>query len=125
MKNYNLIIYPIYLITTFYITIWVGRNLYIQGIHFLKQTFHSNETLSIVCNKILLAGYYLVNLGYATVTINLFNRNILSMAQVFEGLSLRLGSLILGLAFLHYLNLFAISRFSSNIQKLYTTNITQ
>ncbi|MFZ4800077.1 MAG: hypothetical protein ACOYMA_21485 [Bacteroidia bacterium] len=121
MNYYNLFGYFLYLIITFYITVIVGKILYKNGIHFLVDSFNGNVDLAQVLNKFLLAGYYLLNLGYATVSINLFTE-IFSVLQLIEEISKHIGFIVVGLSVFHYINLYTFSHFSKQIQKLYHNN---
>jgi hypothetical protein len=121
MNNYNFISYLIYLPITFYITVIVGWVLYKKGIVFLNDAFNSNVKLASILNKFLLLGYYLLNLGYAAVSIHIFSE-INSFTQLIEELTKRIGMLIIGLALMHYFNMYTFSHFNKQIQKLYSNN---
>jgi NO-binding membrane sensor protein with MHYT domain len=121
MNNYNFISYLIYLPITFYITVIVGWVLYKKGIVFLNDAFNSNVELASILNRFLLLGYYLLNLGYAAVSIHIFSE-INSITQLIEELSKRIGMLIIGLALMHYFNMYTFSHFNKQIQKLYSNN---
>ncbi|MBJ7429505.1 MAG: hypothetical protein JHD28_11205, partial [Bacteroidia bacterium] len=121
MNNYNFISYLIYLPITFYITVIVGWVLYKKGIVFLNDAFNSNVELASILNKFLLLGYYLLNLGYAAISIHIFSE-INSITQLIEELSKRIGLLIIGLALMHYFNMYTFSHFNKQIQKLYSNN---
>lgn len=121
MNNYNFISYLIYLPITFYITVIVGWVLYKKGIVFLNDAFNSNVELAGILNRFLLLGYYLLNLGYAAVSIHIFSE-INSITQLIEELSKRIGMLIIGLALMHYFNMYTFSHFNKQIQKLYSNN---
>ena len=121
MNNYNFISYLIYLPITFYITVIVGWVLYKKGIVFLNDAFNSNLELASILNRFLLLGYYLLNLGYAAVSIHIFSE-INSITQLIEELSKRIGMLIIGLALIHYFNMYTFSHFNKQIQKLYSNN---
>lgn len=121
MNNYNFISYLIYLPITFYLTVIVGWILYKKGIVFLNDTFNSNIELASILNRFLLLGYYLLNLGYAAISIHIFSE-IYSFTQLIEELSKRIGMLIIGLALMHYFNMYTFSRFNKQIQKLYSNN---
>jgi hypothetical protein len=121
MNNYNFISYLIYLPITFYITVIVGWVLYKKGIVFLNDAFNSSTELASILNRFLLLGYYLLNLGYAAVSIHIFSE-INSFTQLIEELSKRIGMLIIGLALMHYFNMYTFSHFNKQIQKLYSNN---
>jgi len=107
--NYNILSYAIYLPIIALIMIKVGWMFYIHGELYLTHVFNNNSIVKSI-NSILLAGYYLLNLGYAIFTMAYWN-HINSMEQLFNALSSRLGLMIMGLAILHYNNVFCINYF--------------
>ncbi|MDZ4666616.1 MAG: hypothetical protein SGJ00_01915 [bacterium] len=119
MFAYNILAYCLYLPATYYITIVIGKNLNRHGLPFLMNAFHQQELLVQTVNKFLLYGYYLVNLGYASISINFFG-DLTSYIQLFEILVFRLGILLMGLGILHYFNLFIFASFTPTIQKLFS-----
>ena len=67
--------------------------------------FHRNEALADSVNKLLVVGFYLVNVGYATLSLRIFE-SILNTQQLIEVLSYKLGCIILILGAMHFFNLF-------------------
>lgn len=118
MINYNLTGYLIYLPATFYITFYVGNKLYRNGEPFLADTFHGNHTLSNAYNRFLLTGYYLLNLGYATISINWWAA-IQNTVQLIEEVSWRLGLIVMMLGIIHYFNMYSFARFGGQLKRLY------
>ena len=101
--NYNILTYSIYLPIIVFITVKVGWIFYTHGKVFLSFLFQKNEALVKSVNNILLTGYYLVNIGYAIITIA-FWEPIYSFIQMINALGNHLGIIIIGLALLHYNN---------------------
>ncbi|MGN6509013.1 MAG: hypothetical protein ACTHLD_06090, partial [Chitinophaga sp.] len=66
----NTLAYLIYFVITGFITIWVGRRFYRNGRLFILALMRQDEALTDAINRILLIGYYLLNLGYATMMIS-------------------------------------------------------
>ncbi|MFT5511912.1 MAG: hypothetical protein ACI8SE_000306 [Bacteroidia bacterium] len=103
--NLNLVSYAIYLTITFYITVVVGYRFYKNGIHVVMELFHPNTEGAHAINRLLLVGYYLVNLGYLAISIRTWPT--ISSIQIMTGLLFKEVSFIfLVLALLHYNNLF-------------------
>lgn len=100
--NYNIITYSIYLPCISFIMIKVGWLFFKNGEVFLLN-LTENEHLAKSINNLLLVGYYLVNLGYAILTIS-FWEDIQNYIQIIESLTKTLGKIILVLATLHYNN---------------------
>lgn len=122
--EYNVVAYLFYIPATFYITIIVGKDLNKKGAIFLLQMFTNNEPLVNTLNKFLLIGYYLLNLGYAAVSINFFQQ-ITNWLMLAEELIFRIGILLIGLGLMHYLNLFVFANFNKLIQHFFSNNSTK
>lgn len=88
--------------------IYVGWLFYKNGELFLFNLLNHNKSIVKSINNILLAGYYLVNLGYAIITIAYWEE-ITSVAQMLNSLSHHLGTIIIGLAVLHYNNVLCLN----------------
>ena len=63
--------YALYLAITIGITIWVARTLSRNGIVFLIQCFGHDAELARSTNHLLVVGFYLVNIGFITLTLSL------------------------------------------------------
>lgn len=103
--NYNIIAYTIYLPLTFLITVKVGWILYKNGEVFILHLLNQNLQLTQNINNLLLIGYYLINLGYASMTLSWWNE-ITSFSELMNEVSFMLGKIILLLALMHYNNIF-------------------
>jgi len=105
--NYNIISYLIYIPIIFYIMIYVGWLFYTYGELFLFNIFNDKSLVKSI-NNLLLIGYYLVNLGYAIITIAYWEV-INSIPDMLNTLSYHLGIVITGLALLHYNNVLCLT----------------
>ena len=103
--NYTILSYALYMPLTIALTIWVANTLFTNGRVFLVDIFHGNELLADSVNKLLVVGFYLINIGYAVYTLQIFGE-INSAQIVIEKLSLKLGAIILILGGMHFFNLF-------------------
>ena len=103
--NLPILTYSIYLTVTIFLTYWVARALFKNGRVFLVEIFHGDQTLSDSVNQLLLVGFYLINLGYATYTLKIMSE-ITDLQVMIELLSLKIGAIILILGFMHFFNLF-------------------
>ncbi|PZU42594.1 MAG: hypothetical protein DI568_18030, partial [Sphingomonas sp.] len=63
--------YALYLVITLAITIWVARTLSKNGEVFLTQCFGHDAQLARSTNHLLVVGFYLVNIGFITLTLSL------------------------------------------------------
>ena len=103
--NFVILSYALYMPITVVLTVWVARTLFTNGRVFLVDIFHGNELLADSVNKLLLVGFYLINIGYAVYTMRIFGA-ITSAQALIETLSLKLGAIILILGGMHFFNLF-------------------
>jgi hypothetical protein len=103
--NYVILTYAIYAPLTIGLTVWVARTLFTNGRVFLVDIFHGNELLADSVNKLLVVGFYLINIGYAVYTLQIFGE-INNAQVVIEKLSVKLGAIILILGGMHFFNLF-------------------
>ncbi|NQY29082.1 MAG: hypothetical protein HRT69_06380 [Flavobacteriaceae bacterium] len=107
----NIISYIIYLPIVFILMIKIGWILYENGEVFLNAIFKDDKTLVKNTNNILLAGYYLINLGFATITISCWE-DIYTIEQLISFLAEVLGKIIITLAIMHYNNIFWLNYLS-------------
>ena len=103
--TYIITTYLLYLLITICLTIWVARTLFKNGKVFLMDIFHGNKELADSVNNLLLVGFYLVNIGYAVYTLQV-GHSIINLQELIEGLSLKVGLIILILGGLHFFNLY-------------------
>jgi hypothetical protein len=103
--NYIILTYALYMPITVILTIWVANTLFTNGRIFLVDIFHGNELLADSVNKLLVVGFYLINIGYAVFTLQVFEE-IISVQAVIENLSVKIGAIILILGGMHFFNLF-------------------
>ncbi|RSK35415.1 MULTISPECIES: hypothetical protein [Hymenobacter] len=114
--NYYLLVYGVYLPVTVLLTIWVARTLFKNGRLFLVDIFHGNEQLADSVNKLLLTGFYLVNIGYATLTLRT-TEAVTSYQDSVETLSIKIGTIILILGGMHFFNLYVFYKLRNRAQE--------
>lgn len=100
---FNIVSYLIFLSISSYITIEVGRRCYQAGKTYLKYLLH-DENLCLTINRILLGSYYLLNLGYITISLTTWER-IESLEEIVRVTAVRIGNIVLILCGLHYMNI--------------------
>lgn len=103
--NYIILAYALYMPLTIALTVWVAKTLFTNGRVFLVDIFHGNEILADSVNKLLVVGFYLINIGYAVFTLQIFGE-VNTVQVVIEKLSLKIGAIILILGGMHFFNLF-------------------
>ena len=108
------IAYALYLLITLSITVWVARTLSKNGIVFLEQCFGQNGELARSTNHLLVVGFYLVNIGFITLTLSLGGEPE-TTAQAIRFLSGKVGLAVLVLGAMHFFNMGAIAQFGRKV----------
>lgn len=101
--------YLVYLLISLALTVWVGRTLHANGALFLVDVFRGNSELARAVNHLLVVGFYLINLGYVSLTLRISDAPETAQASI-ESLSIKLGSVLLVLGVLHLSNVFIFNR---------------
>lgn len=114
--NYYLLTYGIYLTISIALTIWVASVLFKNGRIFLVDIFHGNAALADSVNKLLVVGFYLINIGYMSLALKTYGE-IVNMQLVVEVLSYKIGCIILILGAMHFLNLIIFFKLRSRAQQ--------
>jgi hypothetical protein len=108
-SNYfPLIAYAIYIPVTFFLTLFVARNLFKNGLVFMRDIFHQREDIALSTNRLFEIGFYLLNFGFALWTINM--RYVDSQQELIEELSEKTGAFSIYLGFVLFFNLFLFFR---------------
>ena len=77
--------------------------------------FADNPRMASSVNHLLVVGFYLLNLGYAFVTLKA-DRAVVTTTEGIETLAVKLGSLLLSLGALHMGNLYLFHRIRRRAQ---------
>ena len=101
--NYNILTYIFYLLITLIVVLYVGNVLYKNGRPFLINTFKGNALIADSLNKVLLAGYYLINTGYTIMALKVWSK-VDSLEEMMNVLSVKAGWIILCLGIMHIIN---------------------
>lgn len=106
---YVIVCYFSYLAISIALTIWVARTLQNSGRVFLSEAFHGNEALADSVNRLLVVGFYLINVGY--IALALKTRDPMrTLREVIELESTKLGVVLLILGGMHFFNIMVLSR---------------
>jgi len=103
----NVLAYIIYILLTYLITVHVGWRFYTNGRVYILNLLQGDAPFTDFINRLLLVGYYLLNLGYAALMISLWN-TIDTWLQLFESIFFMTGRILLTLAFIHYIDMCVI-----------------
>lgn len=116
--NFNILGYTIYLLVTFFIIFKVGMVFYRNGYVFILSLFHGDVVFTNHVNKLLLLGYYLLNIGYALLSIQRWNV-IVAVQYLISELAMRIGGLIMLLALMHYFNITVLYLLSHSKNRIF------
>ncbi|GAA4014838.1 hypothetical protein GCM10022280_11740 [Sphingomonas swuensis] len=111
-----IISYSLYLAISLGITVWVARTLSKNGKVFLVQCFGQNDELATSTNHLLVVGFYLVNIGFITLTLSL-GREPATWPEAIRFLSSKVGLAVLVLGGMHFFNMSAIARFGRKVNQ--------
>ena len=106
---YIVISYVVYLAISLAVTVWVARTLHRNGHVFLVDAFHGNAELAGSVNHLLVAGFYLVNIGYVTLALRT-GATIDTAREAIEMVCEKIGLVLLVLGGMHFLNLYIFSQ---------------
>jgi len=106
--------YGLYLLISIGMTIWVAQTLSTNGEVFLVQCFGHNAELARSTNHLLVVGFYLVNIGFITLTLS-NGSEPQSWPEMIRFLSGKVGLAVIVLGAMHFFNMHAIARFGRKV----------
>lgn len=104
-----IIAYSIYLPVTIGLTYYVARVLFRNGKVFMLDIFRGREEIATSTNKLFQVGFYLLNLGFAFLTLKVAY-DITGAQDVFEALSAKIGGFSIYLGIMLFFNLYLFFR---------------
>jgi len=107
------ITYTLYVILTIGLTIWVARTLHGNGRVFLIDAFHGNVEMADAVNKLLVVGFYLINVGYIALSLR-YGEKPTTVTTAIEFVSTKVGLVMLVLGAMHFGNIFVFHRLRSS-----------
>jgi hypothetical protein len=105
-------VYAAYVAVAVGLTWWLARTLFHNGTAFLHDVFADRIDLADAVNKLLVVGFYMLNLGYALYLLKA-SRGLDAFAAV-QFLVNRLSILLVTLAGMHFVNVFVFWRIRSH-----------
>src|SRR5689334_9494803 len=112
--QYLIPVYGAYAVVSVGLTVWIARTLFKNGAVFLEEVFSENPKMAEAVNRLLVVGFYLINLGYASLLLKA--ESSATAVQAVEVLSWKLGLLLLSLGGMHFLNLLIFHRIRRRAQ---------
>ena len=95
------------------LTVYLARTLFRTGTVFLEDVFHDKRMADSV-NRLLVIGFYMLNLGYALMTLRAYEAG--TPVAAIETLASKLGTLLLTLGVVHFGNLYLFHRIRRRAQ---------
>jgi hypothetical protein len=105
--------YLCYLAISIALTIWVARTLHDGGRVFLIDAFHGNEELADSVNRLLVVGFYLVNVGYIAMALKT-GAPLSTLREAIELESTKIGVVLLILGAMHFFNILVLAKMRRN-----------
>lgn len=105
----TILTYSAFLLISLGLTVFTGRALSGSGRAFLLEVFGGNENLATAVDRLLVVGFYLLNLGFVLLAM----RNpaeVTSARQAMGLLTVKLAEVLLVLGLLHLVNLMIFAR---------------
>jgi hypothetical protein len=106
--EYLTVVYAAYAVVSVTLTVWLARTLFKNGAVFLDEVFEDNPKMAEAVNRLLVVGFYLLNLGYACLLLKANGSP--TVIEAIETLARKLGLLLLSLGGMHFFNLYLFHR---------------
>lgn len=100
--NYLVSGYLAYGLAAFALTVWLARTLFRNGAVFLRDVFDDNPAIADAVNRLLVTGFFMVNLGYAFFSLR--SSEAPDAVAAIEVFARKFGVLLLTLAVVHFIN---------------------
>jgi hypothetical protein len=100
--------YVVYLLIAVPLTIGVASTLSTNGRVFLADVFGDRLELADAVNKLLVVGFYLLNLGFVMLYLR-SGSQVYDLTGLFEALSVKIGIVMLMLGVVHFMNVWVFN----------------
>ncbi|HEV8648521.1 MAG TPA: hypothetical protein VG276_03770 [Actinomycetes bacterium] len=106
--GYLVAVYLAYGVVSVGLTVWLARTLFASGAVFLEDVFADRPGMARAVNKLLVIGFYMLNLGYACLLLRAEQAS--DTVGAIEVLARKLGILLVSLGVLHFVNMYLFYR---------------
>ena len=106
---YIVVSYLVYLAVSVAVTVWVAKTLQRNGRVFLLDAFQGNGALADSVNRLLVAGFYLINIGYVTLALST-SSTLANTREAIELVCDKIRVVLLVLGLMHFFNLYIFHR---------------
>lgn len=107
-SGYLITVYLVYSAISIGLIWWLAQTLYHNGQVFLDDVFENRPGLAKSVNRLLVIGFYMLNLGYAALLLR--SEHAGSGLEAIELLTHKLGVLLVSLAVIHFANMYVFYR---------------
>jgi len=111
------LIHLLYLAITATLTVWVARTLHRNGRIFLIDAFHGNEAMADAVNKLLVVGFYLINLGFVALFTRYGGDKPTDVTGAMEYITTKVGVVLVVLGVMHFYNMFNFAKMRGKAQR--------
>ena len=126
----NVITYLIYLAISLTATWQLGRRLNQSGLVFLTHQLNGEQSLARAINNLLLIGFYLINVGYILLVINLNGFGLvrsevaIDLSNEIYFLTRNIGLVVLMLGGMHMMLLYVLAHWHPTVARSESASIT-
>lgn len=113
------VVYAIYAVVSVVLTFFLARTLFRNGQVYLDAVFADDPRMAAAVNRLLVVGFYLVNIGYACLLLE--GGFAPNARAAIETLANKLGLLLMSLAVMHFVNMFVFHRMRRRARLLHET----
>jgi len=106
--------YAIYLAAAIGMTVWVAHTLSTNGAIFLIDCFGHDEKLALSTNHLLVTGFYLVNIGFILLALQL-GAEPKTAPEAIRFVATKVGLAVLVLGLWHFFNMHLIAKFGRQV----------
>ena len=101
-------VYVTYAVIALGLTVGLARVLFRSGAVFLEDVFKDTPKMADAVNRLLVVGFYLLNLGYAALIMKAYGAN--TAVDAAEVLAWKLGALLISLGAMHFFTMYLFFR---------------
>ena len=101
--------YITYMVASVALTVWVAHTLHKNGRIFLVDSFLGNEALADSVNRLLVVGFYLINVGFVSLALK-YGVKPRDTVEGIEFFSTKMGMVLLVLGAMHFFNLYVFAK---------------
>jgi hypothetical protein len=101
-------VYIAYAVIALGLTVGLARVLFRSGAVFLEDVFKDTPKMAEAVNRLLVVGFYLLNLGYAALIMKA--TGAFTAVEAAEVLAWKLGGLLVSLGAMHFFNMYLFFR---------------